>query len=169
MGSFGFGGHFIAEWMDMGASILLVDDDDALRAMLGLSLRSKGYRLRLADSGARALEILRGESFDWLITDAKMDAMDGFELARKAKDLRSRLRILMVSAVSTDSDALDGHIEKVFPKPVPLEDLYAWLSSPRQDCCNEAGHDDQSHDLRRRDEPGLHGPDAGDLHQGGRP
>jgi CheY-like chemotaxis protein len=149
----------------VSASILVVDDDPSYQAMLGLSLRKRGHSVRLAGGGAQALQLLRAEKFDWLVTDAKMSPMDGFQLAREAALLQPALRIVMISAVSTNEDIASSPIEKTFSKPAALEELFAWLDEARPKRCEGDCHDtfaaDSGRDLRdaRRRHPG-------DLHQG---
>lgn len=108
--------------------VLLVDDDPAYRAMLGLCLRQRGYQVRLAPSGKQALERLRRKKYDRLITDAQMSPMDGFALARQAALLQPSLRIAMVSADLISGDACRLPIEKMFSKLSALDAIAAWLS-----------------------------------------
>src|SRR5690606_26705654 len=61
-----------------GGTILLVEDEDAVRMFSARALREKGYRVLEADSGESALDILgKGERFDLLVTDVVMPKMDG--------------------------------------------------------------------------------------------
>ena len=59
--------------------------------------------------------------------NGRMDAMDGFELSRRAKSLKPELHIAMVSAVFVASDAAGSPIERVFEKPVAFSGLVEWL------------------------------------------
>lgn len=112
-------------------SILVVDDDPSLRAMLELSLRQLGFRVGSASNGEEALDRLAAEDYDWLITDAVMEPMDGFTLVEKAQALKPGLRAVMISALPAHEKASAPAIERFFPKPVPLEDLQACLSTAR--------------------------------------
>lgn len=116
--------------MDAHPALLVVDDDSSGRAMLSLSLRQAGFAVRTAASSEEALSLLKERHFDWLITDARMEPMSGFELSREAKRIRPDLHVVMMSAVYTESDARGYPIEKFFAKPVPVELLVNWLSSP---------------------------------------
>jgi len=107
--------------------ILLVDDDDSGRAMLGLSLRQAGFLIKTAANGKEALELLADHDYGCLVTDAKMSAMSGFELAVQAARLRPKIKIAMISAIYSEKDIAGYPIEKFFPKPVALESLAAWL------------------------------------------
>lgn len=114
--------------------VLLVDDDPSLLAVLSLELRRSGLSVLACSSPSQALAELRRRPFRWLVTDAQMAPEDGFFLADEAKKLAPGLRVVMISAVLTDRDAAGCPIERVFPKPVPVEALVAFLgpaSGPR--------------------------------------
>ena len=112
--------------MNTPPAVLVVDDDPSLRTLLSLALRRAGYPTLTAASGSEALDLLACRSVGFLVTDGLMDAMDGFELSRRAKDLRPELHIAMISAVFEARDA-DGPVERVFEKPASVSDLVAWL------------------------------------------
>lgn len=107
--------------------VLVVDDDTSLRTMLSLSLRRAGYPTLTAASGDEALKLLSTRPIGFLVTDGRMDEMDGFELSRRAKTLKPELHIAMVSAVFLASDAAGTPIEKVFEKPVAVSGLVEWM------------------------------------------
>ena len=108
-------------------AVLIVDDDASLRTMLSLSLKRAGYATLSAASGAEALALLATRPIDCMVTDGRMDPMDGFELARQAKTLKPDLRIAMVSAVFTAADAGSSPIDRMFEKPLAVSALVAWL------------------------------------------
>ena len=108
-------------------AVLIVDDDASLRTMLSLSLKRAGYATLSACSGAEALALLATRPIDCMVTDGRMDPMDGFELARQAKTLKPDLRIAMVSAVFTAADAGSSPIDRMFEKPLAVSALVAWL------------------------------------------
>ncbi len=110
-------------------TVLVVDDDASSRAMLGLSLRRAGFQVELAGSGDEALAALKKSPFEYLVTDARMSPMDGFELSRRAKELRPALHVALVSALYDDDSLLDAPIDKVFSKPVAVERLQSWLEA----------------------------------------
>ncbi len=95
--------------------------------MLSLSLKRAGYPALSAANGEEALGMLATRPIDCLVTDGRMDPMDGFELSRRAKALRPNLRIAMVSAVFTSSDVGSSPIDCVFEKPITVSSLVAWL------------------------------------------
>lgn len=108
-------------------AVLIVDDDASMRTMLSLSLKRAGYPTLSAANGEEALELLAMRPIDCLVTDGRMEPMDGFELSRLAKLIRPDLRIAMVSAVFTTSDTGGSPIDCVFEKPIAVSSLVAWL------------------------------------------
>lgn len=113
--------------MNNRPAVLIVDDDASLRAMLSLSLRRAGYPTLSAASGPEALTLLRTRPIGCMITDGRMDPMDGFELSRQAKALIPGLRIAMVSAVYSEADVEHAPIDCMFEKPLAVSSLVAWL------------------------------------------
>jgi PAS domain S-box-containing protein len=79
--------------------VLLVDDDEQVRAVALRQLTSLGYRVVTATNGTEALEILnRGVEIDLLFTDVVMpDGMGGRDLAEKAQQIRPSIKILFQS------------------------------------------------------------------------
>ncbi len=77
--------------------ILLVDDEEGIRKVLGISLADGGYRVFSAEDGTRALEIFRHERPAIVLTDIKMPGMDGIELLRRIKEERPETEVIMIS------------------------------------------------------------------------
>lgn len=83
--------------------VLIVDDEAIVRRTLGRTLERFGYRVREAASGATALQALREEPADLLLTDLHMPDMDGVQLLIAARAMLPALRIF---AMSGDPDAI---------------------------------------------------------------
>jgi PAS domain S-box-containing protein len=104
--------------------ILLVEDNEALRALAARQLCSLGYQVTPVDDGAAGLAALRdGEPFDLLFTDVVMPGgLSGIELAQQAIRLRPGLKVLLTTGYST---ALIDSPFMVLPKPYRYAELVA--------------------------------------------
>ncbi|PYO54313.1 MAG: Fis family transcriptional regulator, partial [Candidatus Rokuibacteriota bacterium] len=66
--------------------MLVVDDEQSMRELLGIMLRQVGYAVTLADGGEPAVQALKTDDFDLVITDLRMRKVDGLAVLRAAKD-----------------------------------------------------------------------------------
>ncbi len=109
-------------------TILLVEDEDAVRNFAARALRLRGYTVLEASGGEAALDIVRERdgAIDLLITDVVMPSMDGPTLVRAARRLRPQMRIIFMSGYAEDAfrrneeKAEDLHF---LPKPFGLKQL----------------------------------------------
>lgn len=79
-------------------TILIADDDESLRRVIEYNLSNKGYRVLLANNGNEALNIFKSEDVDIVITDIKMEKVDGLELLEEIKRLKSNALVIMITA-----------------------------------------------------------------------
>jgi len=77
--------------------VLIIDDDDAIRRILSLSLTDAGYQVRTAPTGNEGLAVLAQEQCDLVITDIRMPGMDGLEVVRRIKELRPDTEVIVVT------------------------------------------------------------------------
>lgn len=113
---------------DGGPTVLLVDDEVDLRAIVAYVLAQDGYRVLEADDGEGALALLRsGAPVDLLFTDVAMPGLDGLALAEAAKRLRPELRILYTSAYGADGVGRARRHGPVLEKPWRPAQLQAVL------------------------------------------
>ena len=109
-------------------TVLLVEDEDAVRAFGARALRNKGYNVLEAPSGEAALELLAGEAgtIDLLITDVVMPKLDGPALVREVRETRPDLPVIFISGYAEDSFRKrlgeDARIH-FLPKPFSLKEL----------------------------------------------
>ena len=84
--------------------VLVVEDEPALRELVVETLEDYGYTVAAAGGGEEAVEILRkhGPSVRVMLTDVRMPGMRGTELAKLAKDMNPRLRVVFMSGYSED-------------------------------------------------------------------
>ena len=111
-------------------SVLVVEDDDAVRAYTAEILRDLGYRVAEVSSAKAAMAILQSaEELDLLLTDVVMPGnINGRELADEAVRLREGLRILFMTGYSRDAIIRDGRVDPgvhVIGKPFSFADLAA--------------------------------------------
>jgi DNA-binding NtrC family response regulator len=109
-------------------SILIVDDDPGQRSLLNSFLRSQHFDTTTADSGERALELLRTGKFDMMISDVRMPGLTGLETLRLARKEHATLPVLLVTAFTDVRDAVaamrDGAVNYL-AKPIDLDELLA--------------------------------------------
>ncbi len=110
-------------------SVLMVDDTTAIREAIARSLARRGCRVTTATNGVEALEILRKQSFDVIITDLNMPDRGGLWLWRQAVVVRPELRGRFVLVASEPlpeprSLALFLETERFVLKPIALEMLW---------------------------------------------
>ncbi len=106
--------------------VLVVDDEAPIRLALTKFLRSRGYEVHSAESGASALELLQKDRFDAMLTDIRMPGMTGTELVPRALEVRPNLAVLMLTAVNdapTATDVLAAGAMDYLMKPIELTDL----------------------------------------------
>jgi len=108
-------------------TVLLVEDEDAVRLFGARALRNKGYKVVEARSGEQALDVLRGDdTVDILITDVVMPGMDGVTLARLVRIERPAIKVILISGYSEDvaRNGIDPDEGIHFlPKPFSLKQL----------------------------------------------
>jgi putative two-component system response regulator len=110
--------------------VLVVDDEETIRMALGKFLRGRGYEVTTAESGAVALEVLRGNRFAAMLSDVRMPGMPGTELVPQALAIDPDLAVLMLTAVNdapTATEALGAGAMDYLMKPVELADLLTAL------------------------------------------
>lgn len=116
----------------MGASIVIAEDDRAVRESLTRALELEGYTVTAVSDGAAALEVASGAEVDLLILDLGMPNVDGLTVCRRLRSAGSRIPILVLTARTEVSDrvsGLDAGADDYLPKPFSLDELFARLRS----------------------------------------
>lgn len=118
------------------ASILIVDDDKSTKAVLSILLRDRGFTVGTASNGTEALEHLKNQNFDIIITDLCMPGIDGFKLLDIVKtEHREHKVMIMSSNVEQRMKFLHRGAMEALEKPVTLEqfvDTLTWLIRERR-------------------------------------
>jgi two-component system cell cycle sensor histidine kinase/response regulator CckA len=104
------------------ATILLVEDEEAVRAFAARALQSRGYRVFEAASGVEALEVMAesGGKVDLVVSDVVMPELDGPSMLRELRKTRPDLKIIFVS----------GYAEDAFRKNLPPGEKFHFLPKP---------------------------------------
>ncbi len=108
------------------AKILIADDDPTILSLLNKILLSKGYEIQLAENGSVAEKLLKSEHFDLLVSDIKMEPVDGMQLLRNTRQLRPHVGAIMLTAYATVATAVEAMKEGAFdyiPKPFKIDEL----------------------------------------------
>lgn len=110
--------------------ILIVEDDISMRETLQELFFDMGITVSLAQDGHSALEILREQNYDVVISDKRMPGMDGLALIKQINDLPVRPIIFMFSGHNdiSESERQSLHIEQIFEKPFNVHTLVEAVS-----------------------------------------
>jgi DNA-binding NtrC family response regulator len=88
--------------------ILLADDDASLRRVLQFKLKKEGHDVTAVEDGETALNQLRSDRWDLLLSDIKMPVVDGVELLELARRLQPGLKVILITAHATVSQAVQA-------------------------------------------------------------
>ncbi|ELR4953555.1 two-component system response regulator GlrR [Salmonella enterica] len=109
------------------AHLLLVDDDPGLLKLLGMRLASEGYSVVTAESGQEGLRILNREKVDLVISDLRMDEMDGMQLFTEIQKVQPGMPVIILTAHGSIPDAVAATQKGVcsfLTKPIDKDALY---------------------------------------------
>jgi CheY-like chemotaxis protein len=108
-------------------TVLVVEDDDSVRRLAVLGLRSNGYTVLEAGNASDALVVAaKAASIDLLVSDIVMPGMRGPELAARLREMRPAAKLLLVSGHADTSDSFrddSGRVIQLLPKPFTPERL----------------------------------------------
>lgn len=112
--------------MDRAPSVLVVDDDDTLRATLKKIFAKAGYDTSTARDGAEALDFIREHGVDLVLADIKMPRKNGLSLLDSVHELRPEAKVVVMTAygtADTEQDALRRGAYAYVSKPVSRDVL----------------------------------------------
>ncbi len=118
----------VSEWPGGTETILLVEDEEAVRAFAKEILEIGGYNVMVAENGVEALKVCQqfGSTIDLLLSDVIMPHMNGQELAKRASAVKPGLKVLFMSGYTDDAIVHHGVIEDsvhFIQKPFSTEDF----------------------------------------------
>jgi CheY-like chemotaxis protein len=108
------------------AKILIVDDDQAMLALVSDVLLLSGHRVMVAENGGEGFDLFSREEFDLVVTDLTMPGMDGWELARQVKTISPSTPVLAMTG--WNGQEMTGRmkeeaVDSVMFKPFTLVDF----------------------------------------------
>lgn len=115
--------------MHSGAPILVVDDDEAIRAFVQLALEDTGYEVIVAADGLDALEATRNYRPGLILLDMRMPRMNGWEFAEAYRRQRSPRAPILIMTAGRDATCSEVGAAGCLGKPFDLDQL---ISSVRQ-------------------------------------
>jgi two-component system response regulator HydG len=120
---------------ELSAGILVVDDEESNLKVLERMLQKAGYRVFLAASGPEALDVLRSEQPELVLTDLRMPGMDGLELLRAARTVAPSTEVVLMTAFGTVEIAVEAMREGAYDfvtKPLNRHDVLKSLAKARE-------------------------------------
>ena len=90
------------------ATLLIIDDDDVVRASLAAYLEDSGFNVLQASNGAQGLEVYQRDHPDLVICDLRMPQVDGLELIRRINIIDAQTPVIVVSGAGVMSDAVEA-------------------------------------------------------------
>lgn len=106
--------------------VLVVDDEDGVRALLSETLRLAGFSPSGAGTGNEAIQLVRKEDFDLVLLDVNLPLMDGFETLTKLRLTHPTLPVIMISARQDKADVIEGlrlGADDYITKPFSIEEV----------------------------------------------
>ena len=88
--------------------ILVVDDEQSMTQFLGIVLRKEGYQVTTVNSGREALDKIRMEPFDVVLSDIKMPGMDGIQVLQAIKKHDPNIPVVLMTAFASQQSAIDA-------------------------------------------------------------
>lgn len=110
----------------MSARILIVDDEKITLKNLEYVMKKEGYEVAATMSGPNALKLLQEQEFDVVLTDLKMEKVDGMEILEKTKQMYPDTEVIMITAYATIPSAVETMKKGAYDyiaKPIKLDEV----------------------------------------------
>lgn len=107
-------------------TILVVEDEDMARKNMEHILKKEGYDVIAVNSGTKALELLKSRTLDLVITDLKMERVDGMEVLKKSRRLQPYTEVVMITGYATVDNAVKAMKEGAYyyiAKPYKIDEI----------------------------------------------
>ncbi len=110
----------------MAKKIIVIDDEKIVGDMAKKILQAEGYEVDAFTDSELALEAIRAQPYDLVITDLKMENVSGMDILKEVNRLYPTTRVIMLTAYATLDATIEAIRERIydfFPKPVKIEEL----------------------------------------------
>jgi DNA-binding response OmpR family regulator len=114
--------------IDMGKSVLIVEDDPEIVKLVSLYLKRDGHNVMTANNGSDGLRLVRESKPDLVILDLMLPQLDGMEICRVLREEGSKVPIIMLTALVQEENLLQGFdlgADDYIPKPFSPKELSA--------------------------------------------
>jgi DNA-binding NtrC family response regulator len=91
-----------------GERVLVVDDEKSMCQFLSIMLRKEGYQITTVNSGKKAMESLKNQRFDVVLSDIRMSGMDGIEVLKEIKKLDPTIPVVIMTAYASQKTAIEA-------------------------------------------------------------
>jgi DNA-binding NtrC family response regulator len=125
------------EKKNVGASILVVDDEEFMLQSLSKLLSLMGFETKTANCGEKALQILKNGSVDLIITDINMPGMSGMDLLKRVKEKDPRLPVIIITGFGAEKAkemAEQNNADGFLPKPFRMNDIKDMIDKVLTNC-----------------------------------
>ena len=115
-----------------GMSVLIVDDEEALREIFVEEFTARGAKVESAENGRKAFELLKTKKFDVLLSDVRMPGADGIELVKNIQsklDYKPHIFLCTGYAELNAEDLKKWGVTEIFSKPTSLSTIFDKLKS----------------------------------------
>jgi DNA-binding NtrC family response regulator len=112
--------------MQTSAKLLIVDDERIALKNLEYVMKKEGYEVTGTQSGQNALKLLEEQSFEVVLTDLKMEKVDGMQILRRCNELYPETEVIMITGYATLESAVEAMKQGAFyyiAKPFKLEEV----------------------------------------------
>ena len=116
-------------------TVLIVEDEESFVEALTVGLKREGFRVHVAVDGAEALERAQSYRPEVVILDIGLPGMDGYEVARKMREMVPSARLVALTGWAAEDNAhrvREAGFDHYMLKPVQLAELQRLLASPRR-------------------------------------
>ncbi len=108
--------------------ILIVEDEQAIRELIKITLDSQGYNCQVAEDGEIAADLIEQENYDLILLDIMLPKVDGYELLEYIRQTKYEIPVIFITAKSQTKDKIKGlkqGADDYITKPFEIEELTA--------------------------------------------